>query len=40
MYKALIHPDIPVDNNKKIWKMKVPLKNKNTKYLDGIFVGE
>jgi hypothetical protein len=39
MYKALIHLDIPVENNK-IWKMKVPLKNKNTKYLDGIFVGE
>jgi hypothetical protein len=31
MYKALIHSDILVDNNKKIWKMKVPLKNKNTK---------
>jgi len=29
MYKALIHSDVPVDNNKNIWKMKVPLKLKN-----------
>ena len=28
MYKALIHPDVLVDNNKKIWKMKIPLKTK------------
>ena len=28
MYNALIQPDVPVDNNKKIWKMKIPLKNK------------
>lgn len=28
MYKALIQPSIPVDNNKKIWKMKIPLKTK------------
>jgi len=28
MYKALIQPDVPVDNNKKIWKMKIPLKTK------------
>ena len=29
MYKALIQPAIPVDdNNSKIWKMKIPLKNK------------
>ena len=28
MYNALIQPDIPVDNNKKIWKMNIPLKNK------------
>ena len=26
MYRALIHSDIPVDDNKKIWKMKIPLK--------------
>ena len=28
MYRALVHSDVPVDNNKKIWKMKVPLKIK------------
>ena len=28
MYKALIQPDLPVDNNHKIWKMRIPLKNK------------
>jgi hypothetical protein len=28
MYRALIQSDVPVDNNKKIWKMKIPLKNK------------
>ena len=28
MYKALIHPNVPVDNNKMIWKMKIALKIK------------
>ena len=28
MYRALIQSDVPVDINKKIWKMKIPLKNK------------
>ena len=28
MYRALIHSDIPVNSNKKIWKMKIPLKLK------------
>ena len=28
MYRALVHSDIPVDNNKKIWRMKIPLKLK------------
>jgi hypothetical protein len=28
MYNALINLDIPVDNNKMIWKMKIPLKTK------------
>lgn len=28
MYNALIQPDIPVDNNSKIWKMNIPLKTK------------
>jgi hypothetical protein len=28
MYTALVHSDAPVDNNKKIWKMKVPLRIK------------
>ena len=28
MYRALIQSDVPVDNNNKIWKMKIPLKNK------------
>jgi len=28
MYRALVHTEMPVDNNNKIWKMKVPLKNK------------
>jgi hypothetical protein len=27
-HKAILQSDIPVDNNKKIWKMKIPLKNK------------
>ena len=27
MYRALVHSDIPVDDNKKIWKMKIPLKS-------------
>ena len=29
MYRALIQSNVPVDNNTKIWKMKIPLKNKN-----------
>ena len=28
MYKALTQPTMPVDNNKKLWRMKIPLKNK------------
>ena len=29
MYRAMIQSDVSVDNNnKKIWKMKIPLKNK------------
>jgi hypothetical protein len=28
MYNALIHLDVSVDNNKMIWKMKIPLKTK------------
>ena len=28
MYNALIQPELPVDNNRKIWKMKIPLKIK------------
>jgi hypothetical protein len=28
MYNALIYLDVPVDNNKMIWKMKIPLKTK------------
>ena len=28
MYRALSHSDIPVNSNKKIWKMKIPLKLK------------
>jgi hypothetical protein len=28
LYKAIIQSDIPVNNNKKIWKMKIPLKTK------------
>ena len=28
MYKALIQPYIPVDNNQKVWRMKIPLKIK------------
>jgi hypothetical protein len=28
MYKALMHPEIPIDINKKIWKTKIPLKTK------------
>ena len=38
MYKILIQPDIPVDNNKKIWTMKIPLKTKV--FAHGIFVAE
>jgi hypothetical protein len=26
LYNAILHSDLPVDNNKKIWKMKIPLK--------------
>jgi hypothetical protein len=37
LYKAIMQSDIPVDNNNKIWKMKIPLK---TKKLPGIYVGE
>jgi hypothetical protein len=35
LYNALILPDSPVYDNKKIWKMKIPLKTKN---LHGIYV--
>ena len=28
MYKVLIQPNVPVENNKKLWTMKIPLKNK------------
>jgi hypothetical protein len=28
LYKAIMQSDVPVDNNKKIWKMKIPLKTK------------
>jgi hypothetical protein len=28
LYKSILQSDIPVDNNKKIWKMKIPLKSK------------
>ena len=28
MYTALIQPSVPVDNNRKFWKMKIPLKTK------------
>jgi hypothetical protein len=28
IYKAILQSDIPVDSNKKIWKMKILLKNK------------
>ena len=28
MYRAIVQPEIPVDNNNKIWQMKVPLKLK------------
>jgi len=28
MYRALIHSDVPVDSNKKIWTIKMPLKTK------------
>jgi hypothetical protein len=36
LYNALILSDSPVYDNKKIWKMKIPLKNKNKLY--GIYV--
>jgi hypothetical protein len=29
LYNAILQFDLPVDNNKKIWKMKIPLKTKN-----------
>jgi hypothetical protein len=29
LYNAIIQSDIPVDNNRKIWKMKIPLRTKN-----------
>ena len=28
MYRAMINSDVPVDNNKKIWKLRIPLKLK------------
>jgi hypothetical protein len=28
LYKAIIQSDIPVNSNKKIWKLKIPLKTK------------
>ena len=28
MYRALIQPEVLADNNKKTWKMKIPLRNK------------
>ena len=28
MYRALMHSEVPVNNNKKIWKSKIPLKVK------------
>ena len=31
MYRALIHSNIPVDSNKKIWSMKIPLKLKKNR---------
>ena len=37
MYRALIQSDVPVDNNKKIWKMKIPLRIKS---LHSIFIAE
>jgi hypothetical protein len=33
MFNALILPDVPVYDNKKIWKMKIPLKKVFTWYL-------
>ena len=35
MYRALVQPEIQVDNNYKIWKMRIPLKIKV--FLYGIF---
>jgi hypothetical protein len=37
LYKAILQSDIPVNNNKKVWKMKIPLK---TKKIVAIFVEE
>jgi hypothetical protein len=37
LYKVILQSDIPVDNNKNIWKMKIPLK---TKKIGHIFVEE
>jgi hypothetical protein len=28
MYKAILHSDLPINKNKQLWKMKIPLKNK------------
>ena len=28
LYRALVQPDVSVDDNKKIWKMKIPVKTK------------
>jgi hypothetical protein len=36
MYNTLILSDLPVPDNKKIWKMKIPLKHKK---MHGIYVG-
>jgi hypothetical protein len=36
-YNAIIQSDIPVDNNKKIWKIKIPLK---TNFLVGTYIEE
>jgi hypothetical protein len=37
MYNALVETDLPVDRNKKTWKMKIPQKTKN---MHGICVKE
>jgi hypothetical protein len=40
MYNALILIDLPVLDNKKIWKIKIPLKNKNLHsiFVEGLFL--